>query len=359
MLLMKRLLYFGFLLFCFFGVSSSFSLFSFPLYPDEDMLRGDFRIMFYNVENLFDPFDDKSTLDDEFLPMGSKRWNWKRYRDKCIKIGQVITALGGWEPPELIGLCEVENRFVLEGVIKYSSLQNLEYQFIHRESPDRRGIDVALLYQPNKFLPLSSRFFQVIMPGQSKSDTREILYVKGITHTQDTLHVIVNHWPSRWGGQVSSEYKRMEAARVVRSCVDSLFNRDSDAMVVIMGDFNDTPSSPSLLKGLDARCLNDKIQKRQLYNLAGDIDSHRNIGSYKYKGRWEMFDQILVSGGLFIGEGILSCSSYQQSVYSPDFLLERDAVYYGIKPFRTYQGYKYRNGFSDHLPVYLDLWRKK
>jgi hypothetical protein len=310
--------------------------------------------MFYNVENLFDPFNDTLTNDDEFLPQGIRNWSWERYRKKCIAIGKVIVAVGGEEAPELVGLCEVENRFVLEGIVRYGPLVKLGYEIVHRDSPDHRGIDVALLYQPERFRLLSHHFFPVYYKNQTQSKTREILYAKGITMTEDTLHVFVNHWPSRWGGQLESEHKRLAAATTLRSRLDSLWQRNSDSQIIVMGDFNDYPQNTSLSKVLNAGrpILNSG---RKLYNLAMDWDYG---GSHKYQGHWGMLDQILVTHSILKGKGILQCEASDFHVFQAPYLLEEDPTYLGRKPFRTYFGYKYQGGFSDHLPVYLDLWRK-
>ncbi len=205
----------------------------------EEGKRGDFRLMFYNVENLFDCFDDSLTLDNEFLPMGDRNWTWEKYQKKSQKVAKVILAAGGWEFPDLIGLCEIENRFVLDGIFKIGYLNNTGYEIIHRESPDRRGIDVALVYQPETFHPIDTSFLRLIYEGDSISTTREILYVKGKTHTEDTLHVFVNHWPSRWGGQLESEDHRVAAAHLLKEKVSEIFTENNNALIVIMGDFND------------------------------------------------------------------------------------------------------------------------
>lgn len=321
--------------------------------------HGDFRILFYNVENLFDPIDGEGAGDDEFLPSAAKHWTWKRYRDKCCKIAKVIVAMGGWEPPELVGLCEIENRNVLDGIFSQGVAPSFNYKVIHHDSPDHRGIDVALMYLPAHFSPVKVHFFPVIFPGEESPNTREILYVRGVISPEDTLHVLVNHWPSRWGGQLESEPKRLAAARVVRSCIDSIMRGNMNAQVVVMGDFNDTPYSYSLSEIVRGAPLKGNIETNQLYNLAFSVEAIDGIKSYKYKGRWQMFDQIIVSGSLINNRGTWQCINRKQNVFSPSFLLEGDKVYYGTKPFRTYQGPRYIGGFSDHLPVFVTLSRKK
>ncbi len=320
--------------------------------------RGDFRVLFYNVENLFDCFNDSLTLDDEFLPQGERSWTWEKYKMKSQRIGKVILSAGAWEFPDLIGLCEIENRFVLDGLFKIGYLNKAGYQIIHRESPDRRGIDVALIYQERTFQPIDTFFLQLVYKGKSSSTTREILYVKGKTHTDDTLHVFVNHWPSRWGGQYNSEHKRLAAAELLKHKIAEITKNDCRAKILIMGDFNDYPDDKSMQLVLKAIVPKDQFKDDQLYNLAGLFLNKTGIGSYKYQGKWGMLDQFIVSGSLLNKTGLLYCKSTGMSIFKPDFLMENDRTYYGEKPFRSFVGYKYNNGFSDHLPIVLDFWRK-
>ncbi|MBL4561166.1 MAG: endonuclease [Labilibaculum sp.] len=319
--------------------------------------RGDFRLMFYNVENLFDCFDDSLTLDNEFLPMGVRNWTWKKYQKKSQKIRKVILAAGGWEFPDLIGLCEIENRFVIDGLFKIGYLNKVGYQIIHRESPDRRGIDVALVYHPETFQPIDTSFLKLKYKGDSISTTREILYVKGKTHTDDTLHIFVNHWPSRWGGQLESENRRISAANLLKEKVSEIFKNNSNSLIVIMGDFNDYPENRSLRTELNALEPGNVFCNSKLYNLAYPFLKKTGLGSHKYQGKWGMLDQFIVSGSLLNKSGVLYCEPNNMSLFKPDFLLETDRTYFGQKPFRSFVGYKFNDGFSDHLPIILDLWR--
>jgi len=323
-----------------------------------ETLRADYRILFYNVENLFDIKDDSLKNDAEFLPRGGKYWTWKKYQDKCFKISKVIMAAGGWELPDIIGLCEIENRSTLHGILNMSHLKKAAYEIIHRESPDHRGIDVALIYQPERFTPIDTSYLQLIYPDATKSTTREILYVKGKTHTEDTLHLFVNHWPSRWGGQLESEQKRMAAAQVLRNKLDTIFKRESKAKIIIMGDFNDYPNNKSISQILKARLPLANFQEQELYNLAALLEKRSTIASHKYQGKWGMLDQFIISGALMNANGILQCQPKDMHLFAPNYLLESDESYMGKRPFRTYIGYKYHGGFSDHLPIYLDLWRR-
>ncbi|WP_421918321.1 endonuclease [Marinifilum sp.] len=324
----------------------------------EENRRGDLRVMFYNVENCFDCFDDSLTIDNEFLPDGVRHWNWNKYQKKVNRISKVIMAAGGWEFPDIIGLCEIENRFVLDGIFKYGHLNKIRYNIIHKESPDRRGIDVALVYQPEVFQPIDSSFIQLVYEGEIVSTTREILYVKAKLHSSDTIHVFVNHWPSRWGGQLESEHKRILAAKILKRKVDSIYLHSPKANILIMGDFNDYPENQTIKKILNAQSISSEFKDQQLYNLASEFVKNGSIGSHKYHGKWGMLDQFIVSGCLLNKSAFLYCKKDGMSLFAPDFLLEKDETYFGVKPYRTFVGYRYHGGFSDHLPVILDFWRK-
>jgi predicted extracellular nuclease len=316
-----------------------------------------FRYMFYNVENLFDTEDDPEKRDEEFLPTEGKFWNKYRYKDKLFKIYQVITAVGEWQAPEIVGLCEIENRKVLEDLIARTPLYNAGYKIIHFESPDSRGIDVGMLYRENAFEPLIQEKIPVRFSGDRRS-TRDILYVKGVVYSVDTIHVYVNHWPSRWGGQLETEQKRMRAASVLRKHVDSVFHADKNPNIIISGDLNDYPDNKSLTENLRAHTDKyDKARDELLYNLSYYLQFLENQGSHKYHGEWGVLDQLIVSGNLLNQSQTLQTSLDHASVFSEDFLLEDDEKYTGKIPNRTYIGYKYNGGFSDHLPVYIDFFK--
>ncbi|MBE9467638.1 MAG: hypothetical protein IMY72_04860 [Bacteroidetes bacterium] len=314
--------------------------------------------MFYNCENFFNVTHDTLKIDDQFLPNGDHHWTWGKYNQKVKNIAKVITAVGGWTPPDIVGLCEVENRYCLESLTKFSPLEKLNYQIIHKESPDRRGIDVALLYQEKTFTPISTHFIQIDFSFDKDKKTRDILYVSGYTNKKDTLHIFVNHWPSRWGGQLESEQNRMFVASVLKNTVDSIFEKNKNANIVIMGDLNDEPDNKSVLETLKANSTFDNIKSNELYNLSYYLQFEKNICSHKYQGHWANLDQLIVSGNLLLKKQKLSTSLNDAHIFKVNFLLEKDDSYFGVKPFRTYIGFKYHGGFSDHLPVYLDLQRK-
>lgn len=311
--------------------------------------------MFYNVENLFDTLDDSLKNDEDFLPEGNHFWNNHKYFTKLNQIYKVIIAIGEWNPPAIIGLCEIENRKVLNDLVNNTPLVKYEYKIIHKESPDRRGIDVGFLYREDLFKPISNEFLSINFPDNPESKTRDILYVKGVANKLDTLHIFINHWPSRWGGQLESEDRRLFVASVLRSKIDSIFNQNANSNIIITGDFNDYPDNKSILEILSANQNFENIKPNTLYNLSANLFKTKNIGSHKYQGEWGVLDQFIVSGNLLNSENKMYTSLDDVTIFNKKFLLESDDSYYGFKPNRTYIGYKYNGGYSDHLPTYLIL----
>ena len=295
-------------------------------------------VLFYNVENYFDCENDSLVNDDEFTPDGIRHWTKSRQWAKRDKIAKAILASGGWSSPSLVGLCEIENKTVLDDLVSNSPLRKLEYRTIHRESPDHRGIDVALLYQKDDFTPIETCWMPLRTKDGAVKRSREILYCKGVFLRKDTVHLFVNHWPSRYGGQMRSEPARILAAKTVRQKVDSILNNQADALVLIMGDFNDYPHNKSITEHL---CKDD------LVNLAANHDTNE-LGSHKYQGKWGMLDQMIVSAALS-----KRVTKDELSIVDAKFLLETDKRFIGQKPFRTFVGPKYYGGFSDHLPLIL------
>ncbi|MEL6926101.1 MAG: endonuclease/exonuclease/phosphatase family protein, partial [Bacteroidota bacterium] len=306
---------------------------------------------FYNVENLFDLADDPKTLDDDFTPEGRQKWTEERYEKKLSRIGEVITGL---EFPDFVGLCEVENEQVLQDLVDHDAIKKQNYQFRHFDSPDRRGIDVALLYRKSEFKPIKSYPIRVDIPDEVEEDytTRDILYVKGTYKKDHVLHLFVNHWPSRRGGVAASEPKRLVAARRLRSAVDSLFRMNPMSKIIIMGDFNDETDNKSVQEVLNSKLEIPKGDEKTLKNLAAAGDVAQK-GSYNYRGNWNMLDQIIVSRALApsgkISGGDLLVD--KQQILDADWLMFKDDKY-GSRPNRTYGGPNYYGGYSDHLPVY-------
>ena len=317
--------------------------------------KQNFKIVSYNVENFFDCVHDSLTNDIEFTPTGTRGWTFSKYKKKQANIAKVITAIGGWDAPELVGLCEVESRKCLIDLTRYSGLKNLHYKFLHHESPDPRGIDVALLYQPHKFKTIHDEAIPIHFPNAPHSRTRDILFASGIIPNGDTLNVFVCHFPSRLEGELESEEKRIFVASVLRSKVDSIFAATPKPKIVIMGDFNDFPINKSLLEVLNAKPLNDSICDKNLYNMVYKLHTEGK-GSNKHLGDWGALDQMIVSGNLLNPSSPLYTRQTDVHFFDAEFLLEDDKTYLGKQPFRTFVGMKYQEGYSDHLPVYADFW---
>jgi predicted extracellular nuclease len=309
------------------------------------------RIAFYNTENFFDTKNDSLTNDEEFTPEGAMHWTNKRYKAKLQNIYKTILALGSEDPPDIIGLCEIENKNVLLDLVLGTPLTIFGYHIVHSDSPDKRGIDVGLLYNPAHVRLLKSHYNPVIYPGLH---TRQILYCKFLV-SGDTLHVFVNHWPSRSAGQLKTEDYRLAAAKKLRNLTDSLFRLKPTSKIIIMGDLNDEPDDPSITKNLGA-VKPDKIPANgKLYNLSRPPDNAEYKGTVKYKAEWAIFDQFIVSGNMLKKDRGWHTFTAGYHIFGQPFLLVKDDKYNGYKPNRTYYGYKYHGGFSDHLPVYLDL----
>ena len=308
------------------------------------------RILFYNVENLFDTINQEGHRDGEFTPEHEKNWNSERYQHKLMQLSKVIAAADTGYLPDLIGLAEVENEAVVKDLVSTPLLQKAAYQIIHKESPDFRGIDVALIHNKN-YRALKNTFYTITLPGE-RSTTRDLLYSKGVFN-KDTLHVFVNHWPSRYGGKEKSDPKRAFVAAILRQKVDSLFAADATPKIVIMGDFNDYPQDSSIAKILGA--LPESTGKpNELINLAWATDA-AGAGSYNYRGHWGALDQMIVSGYFLTGK------KWHVTVNSYEVIKRPWMMYTNDKgeqyPARTYGGPNYYGGYSDHLPVMLKVYK--
>lgn len=337
-----------------------FVVISLPLFSQEitgfgyeERGREGIRIVFYNLENLFDTKDDSLKNDDEFTPQGGKYWSWERYQEKIRNHSQTFTAIGGWEAPEIIAVCEIENRYVLESLTEFSILKDWNYQIVHIDSPDKRGVDVGLLYRPDKIEILEYEALTVQFPEQNARPTRDILHVKALVLNTDTLHVFVNHWPSRYGGMMASQPKRLVAAQTVRYKVDEVFDINPDANIVITGDFNDEPENKSITEVLRVHLEEEVLDDSELFNLMYELTG--KVGTHKFNGEWGILDQFIVSTSLVKGQGKLKITTNRAQVFQAEWLLIDETRYMGKKPFRTYQGPKFLGGYSDHLPIYLDI----
>jgi predicted extracellular nuclease len=306
------------------------------------------RLMFYNVENFFDIYNDSLTDDDAFLPEGVMRWNYKRYTNKLNAIYKTIVAAGEWEPPSIIGLCEIEKRKVLEDLIYTTYLSKFNYSIIHEESPDRRGIDVCLIYRKDKVRVINYKYWIPANREYINFTSRSVLYTELLIGT-DTIHLIVNHWPSRRGGVLDGESNRLQIASMIREKVDSIVANRMDVKIIVMGDFNCTPQD-EIIKSFVKSSDSDET----LINLSDSLEN-TTAGTYRYMGTWEMIDQVIVTKSLLQCKNGLYTSQNLLTVFKPDFLMHKDPKYPGSSPFSTYKGYKYQGGYSDHLPILLDF----
>jgi predicted extracellular nuclease len=315
--------------------------------PDKVADQKSSTVLFYNVENLFDVEKDPVNNDADFTPEGKLQWTEERLNTKLSRIAEVVTKVDS-QYPVLIGLCEVENRKVLEMLVSHDLMVPGKYGIVHRDSPDERGIDVALLYRQDRFTPEAEEWLRVDIPDKEDPFTRDILYVKG-KWNGESVHVFVNHWPSRSGGQAESEYKRVLAAQRLAGRVDEIFKADPDAKVICMGDFNDHPTDKSVKEVLRAGVNSGD----RLFNMMSD-DQERGEGSHWYKGEWGALDQIMVSPGLLSARKGLHTDQEGAFIFRESFLMFTDNQGQA-RPNRTYAGEKYVNGYSDHLPVYLRI----
>lgn len=314
------------------------------------------RVMFWNVENFFDTQDDPKTLDDDFLPTAGRRWTSARFMRKALALARVVAAVGEDRVPDLIGIAEVENDSVMTRWTRHSSFARLGYRYVMTESPDVRGLDVALLYQPGNFRLLGHRSIRVVVPAGCRP-TRDLLHVWGASYDGDTLDVLVCHLPSRLGGSKASAPARQAARLFIRRWVDSLTMVREEPRLLVMGDMNDTPHTRALVRELR---LQDPPERKTtgdpavLYNLMSPLDRRLRkggaaLGTYKYRGEWEILDQ-------FWCNGILLPQVARVSIFSASWMLVEDTGQLGHRPMRTYRGYSHEGGYSDHLPVVMDLW---
>ena len=308
----------------------------------------EFSVMFYNVENLFDTSNDTTRNDEEFLPEGSRRWTASRYNRKLNSIARAVAVAGEWDLPALIGMCEVENAEVLKDLVYGTLLSAGNYGIVHRDSPDSRGIDLALLYRRDRFEVSEVRSWLPESHDSIPVSTRNLLYVS-LTATGDTLHLVLCHLPSRRGGVLAAAGLRSGMIRLAAEKGDSIMNAGGGrAAVIVMGDFNATPEEEvmAILTG-----------GGDMVNLAAE-HSRQGKGSYKYQGKWEMIDQVLVSKVMTDSSSVWQVVAGSFRVVDAPFLLTDDETYPGQKPFPTYGGYRYSGGYSDHLPVLVRISRR-
>jgi len=319
-----------------------------PVKNKNAVSKATFTAMFYNVENLYDTRNDPATDDDEFTPQGRIPWTEERFRTKLDHTAEVIKDLVKPAFPDVIGFAEIENDYVLDELVKNEIVSAKSYKIVHYESPDERGIDVALLYNSKTFTVTKSEALKVTLPGNDQ--TRDILYVKGKVTTGEMIHIFINHWPSRREGNEISDPKRMAAAKVLRTKLDEIQKADKNANILIMGDFNDEPSDNSIVKGIGAYKAEPVFKSSNLYNLLY-ARFQKGDGTLYYKD-WDLFDQIIVSGSLLNKNKGLRTSASDAEIFKADYLLYYDNKAAESKPNRT-MGSKYFGGYSDHLPVFV------
>lgn len=319
-----------------------------------------FRIMFYNVENLYDTKDNPKANDDDLTPQGQLRWTSFRYRKKINDIAKVIYAVGENKPPALVGMCEIETDSVLYDLTNKTALKKDKYRHIITNSKDSRGSNVALLYQRDQIRIIDKKEYTPFIEVNFTKTTRNMLHVVGRVISGDTLDIFVCHFPSRNEGIKKTQPYRIKCAQLLKLKTDSVVHIRKKANIIIMGDFNDYPTDISLKSVLEAKSIDSEIiYPKSLYNMFYNDAKERDSGTYKYRGKWNFIDQFIVNGNLLNHKNRVKVKNKKAHVFFGDFLLENDTKYGGKKPFRTYSGFKYLGGTSDHLPIYFDILIKK
>lgn len=313
--------------------------------------RAPIEVVFYNVENLFDTIEDPAVWDDAFLPDSVKKWTSERYTKKLQDLATVLSATSAYNLPEVIGLCEVENKQVVLDLFATDSLSNTNFKVVHEDSPDKRGIDVALVYNADVLTKLHHEKLRYSFAFEPETTTRDILYVKLLAAEEDTLHFFVNHWPSRRGGQQASEPKRLKAATVLRTKIDSILLINKNAKIVAMGDFNDYPNNRSMTEIMKS----EPGANQRLTNLTYRLHE-QGQGTYNYRGEWGMLDQFIVSDGLLYSAKGYATTDSSAVVIKEDWMLYFPEDGSEPSPSKTYGGPNYYGGYSDHLPIRITLY---
>ncbi len=312
---------------------------------------------FYNVENLFDTLDTPEHDDAEYTPGAAKQWNSQRYHRKLDRLAQVIGEMGRDVDPRgvaILGLCEVENKQVVQDLAATAPIRDRGYQVVHVAGPDRRGVDVALMYNPKLFKPYFHKSYRLHKPDDPEFRTRDQLLVSGV-FDGDTTHVIVAHWPSRRGGEKRSAPNRKLAAELGRHIIDSLLSTDPDARIMYMGDLNDDPVNPSVLRYLRSTGDKTKAVDGMFFNPMW-ASYQKGIGSLAWRDAWNMFDQIIISPALVDGASG-RYRYYGVRIFNEPYLRQKEGNFAGY-PWRSYVGDSYIDGYSDHFPVFLILVRE-
>jgi len=313
-----------------------FLLFSSIISLSYSQEANNYLFSFYNLENLFDTKDDSLTRDEEFTPEGARFWTESKFQRKISRLSSSILSIGEWQSVDLLGVCEVENAYVLNQLLERGGLSKLDYQVVHFESPDRRGIDVALIYRNNRLTFIGAENKKIQLEGRDDFRTRDILICQFEVDGR-TLFVLVNHWPSKYGGAMATIPLRNGVAHICAALVDSLKQSNPKASVMLMGDFNAEPQEECM------NILESEAKLKSSFNSEGQ-------GSNKYQGQWSLIDRI------FIDKNFEKDFSLNRSgVHKVEMLLEADEKFLGEKPKRSFQGFKYMDGYSDHLPVFIEF----
>lgn len=317
-------------------------------------------VAFYNLENLFDTIDQENE-DEEYLPDGANQWTMEKYTEKLYNMARVISGIGG-NGPSIIGVAEIENRGVLEDLVAQESLRHLGYKIVHYDSPDKRGVDCGILYQPDVFQVFSSGHRAVNIPGEPDVLTRDIVYASGRIDGE-IVHILVGHWPSRSGGEQRSMPRRMAAARTMKSVADSLYHLFPGSKVIMMGDFNDDPTSPSVRDGLQVKKSVKQTAPADYYTPMLPL-YNKGMGTLAYRDVWNLFDIMVVNGEL-LGRDVSTLQLYEDPgsgdlafIYKQPFMLQQQGQYRDYSR-RTSIGGQYQGGYSDHFPVFLFLIKAK
>jgi len=313
-------------------------------------------IGYYNLENLFDTIDSENVRDSEYLPGSKKGWNSQRYYEKLDHMARVLSDIATDKTPDglvVFGVSEIENRMVLEDLVKRDALKDRHYEIVHYNSPDRRGIDVALVYNP-KYFTLTNSYSAPFVDADTNFKTRDQLVVTGLLMGEE-IHFQVNHWPSRSGGERRSRPKRDAAGRLARSLADSLIAINPQAKVIILGDLNDDPTNNSVAKYLKATDDKSKLDEGYFFNPYMTFHS-KGIGTLAYRDSWNNFDQIIMTPAL-VTDDRSKWSFYKANIFKKPYMINQNGKYKGY-PKRTHAGGKYQGGYSDHFPVYVYLIRE-
>lgn len=335
-------------------------LFSFSVFSQEEV--GDklyTAIGFYNVENLFDTINSPGVRDTDFTPDGKNHWGTERYLGKLDRLGEVIKLMATEKTMDgcaVLGLAEIENKEVIIDLINTEHLKARDYKIVHYDSPDKRGIDVALIYQPKYFIVESTKTYTLEIPEKEEFYTRDQLLVSG-DFLGERFHFIVAHWPSRRGGEEESSPLRVAAAGLARSIIDSLMIAEGDAAnIIFMGDLNDDPSNESVRIGIDTEMNESKMIPKKMFNPFDEMHKE-GVGTLAWRDIWNLFDQIILSNNLIGRNDHTNFKFHEAVIYDEPYLRQSSGRYEGY-PDRTYAGGKYLGGYSDHFPVYIFLLRE-